>query len=150
MPDYPREGQAILYGVLFGTQFYLMVLAALVRLERPGTIALTLRYGTLAAVFGLLMLGSMQSPLIDLVAQRWLLRASFTGYGLLCLYAIGRHWYALGSQTMRRDTEDRRRASEDGQRQTEDDQRADEDARDQRKAGGGAQAAEYVKGPADG
>lgn len=136
MPDYPREGQAILYGVLFGTQIYLMLLAALARLERPGTIALTLRYGALALAFGLLMLGSLQSPLIDLLNYRWLLRASYTGYGLLCLYAIGRYWYALASRTMRRDTEDRRRASEDEQRQTEDDQRAGEDARDQRKAGG--------------
>ena len=142
MPEYPREGQALLYGVLFGTQVYLMLLAALARLERPGTIALTLRYGALALAFGLLLLGSMQSPLIDLVSQRWLLRASYMAYGLLCLYAIGRYWYALASRTMRRDTEDRRRASEDEQRAGEDEQRAGEDARDQRKAGGGARADE--------
>ena len=137
MAEYPREGQAFLYGVLFLTQVYLLLLAALTHLERPGTIALTLRYATLALAFGLLTLGSLQSPLIDLVSYRWLLRASFTGYALLCLYAIGRHWYALASQTMRRDTEDRRRASEDEQRQTEDTHRTAEDVRDRRKGAGG-------------
>lgn len=95
MPEYPREGQALLYGVLCGTQVYLLLLAALARLERPGTIALTLRYGALAAAFGLLTLGSMQSPLIDLINYRWLLRASYTAYGLLCLYAIFRYWRGL-------------------------------------------------------
>lgn len=112
MTEYPREGQAILYGVLFGTQVYLMLLAALVRLERPGTIALTLRYGSLALVFGLLMLGSLQSPLIDLVDYRWLLRAAFTGYGLMCLYAIGWHWYNF----WRRVVQQRQAVSDSGMR----------------------------------
>jgi hypothetical protein len=95
MAEYPREGQAILYGVLFVTQVYLLLLAAMARLERPGRIALTLRYGALALTFGLLALGSVQSPLIDLVNCRWLLRASYTAYGLLCLYAIFSYWRGL-------------------------------------------------------
>jgi hypothetical protein len=102
MAEYPREGQVWLYGVLFGTQVYLLLLAALVRLPRPGTIALTLRYGALALTFGLLMLGSRQSPLIDLVDYRWWLRASYTAYGLLCLYAIIQHWRALVQQVRQR------------------------------------------------
>jgi hypothetical protein len=95
MAEYPREGQAVLYLVLCGTQVYLTLLAALGSLERPGPVALTLRYGSLALVFGLLALGSVQSPLIDLVDYRWWLRAGYTAYGLLCLYAICRYWRAL-------------------------------------------------------
>ena len=52
MVEYPREGQVWLYGVLFGTQVYLLLAAALGRLPQPGPIALTLRYGAALAAFG--------------------------------------------------------------------------------------------------
>jgi hypothetical protein len=129
MPDYPREGVVVLYFLLFTTQVYLALLWALGKFRPLGVVWNTLTYGVLAFVFGLTALGTFQPPFINLVDQRWLLRASYTGYLVLSVFAIVTHWFSLVRQTMRRDAEDARRVAEDRMRHEEDARRVGEDIR---------------------
>jgi hypothetical protein len=127
MTDYPREGVVILYALLFVTQIYLALLWAVGKFRPLGIVWNTLTYGVLAAAFGLTMLGTFNPPVLNLVEQRWLLRACYTGYLVLCTYAILTHWFSLFRQTMRRDAEDARRIAEQRMIVAEDRQRLRED-----------------------
>jgi signal transduction histidine kinase len=129
MADYPREGVVILYALLFATQIYLALLWALGKFRSLGIVWNTLTYSLLALTFGLTMLGTFEPPFINLLEQRWLLRAGYTGYLVLCIYAILTHWFSLFRQTMRRDAEDARRIAEQRMILAEDRQRIAEDAR---------------------
>jgi hypothetical protein len=129
MVDYPREGVVILYALLCASQLYLALLWALGRFRPLGVVWNTLVYAVLCCVFLLTTLGTFQPPIINLVEQRWLLRAGYTGYLVLCMYAIMTHWFSLFRQTMRRDAEDARRIAEARQIVAEDRQRLAEDAR---------------------
>jgi hypothetical protein len=129
MADYPREGVVILYALLTATQLYLALLWVLGRLRPLGVVWNTLTYLVLAAAFGLTTLGTFNPPLVNLVEQRWLLRACYTAYLVLCVFAILTHWFSLFRQTMRRDAEDARRIAEARQIVAEDRRRIAEDAR---------------------
>lgn len=133
MADYPREGVVILYALLFVAQVYLALLWAAGKFRPLGIVWNTLIYGVLAAAFGLTMLGTFQPPLVNLVDQRWLLRACYTGYLVLCTYAILTHWFSLFRRTMRRDAEDARRIAEQRLIVAEDRQRLREDTAQQMK-----------------
>jgi len=101
---------------------------------RPlGVVWNTLAYVVLGCVFFLTMLGTFQPPIINLVEQRWLLRAGYSAYLVLCAYAILTHWFSLFRQTMRRDAEDARRIAEARQIVAEDRQRLREDTAQQAK-----------------
>ena len=134
MAEYPREGVVILYALLTATQIYLALLWALGRFRPLGIVWNTLTYVVLAAGFGLTTLGTFNPPLVNLVEQRWLLRACYTGYLVLCAFAILTHWFSLFRQTMRRDAEDARRTAEARQIVAEDRQRLAEDQRAAAKA----------------
>ena len=134
MADYPREGVVLLYALLCATQLYLALLWALGAFRPLGIVWNTLAYVTLGSVFALTTLGTFQPPLINLVEQRWLLRAGYSAYLVLCAYAILTHWFSLFRQTMRRDAEDARRIAEARQIVAEDRQRLAEDQRAATKA----------------
>lgn len=127
MADYPREGVVILYALLLATNGYLALLWAAGRFRPLGIVWNTLTYTMLALAFGLTMLGTFEPPLVDLREQRWLLRACYTGYLVLCVYAILTHWFSLFRQTMRRDAEDARRLAEQRMSVDEDRRRLAED-----------------------
>ena len=127
MAEYPREGVVILYALLCATQLYLALLWALGAFRPLGIVWNTLVYVVLALGFGLTALGTFNPPVVNLVEQRWLLRACYTGYLVLCTYAILTHWLSLFRQTMRRDAEDARRVAEARLIVAEDRQRLAED-----------------------
>ena len=128
MADYPREGVVILYALLWATQLYLALLWAVGKFRPLGVVWNTLAYVVLSCVFFLTMLGTFQPPIVNLVEQRWLLRAGYSAYLVLCAYAILTHWFSLFRQTMRRDAEeDARRIAEARMIVAEDRQRLMED-----------------------
>lgn len=129
MAEYPREGVVVLYALLCAAQIYLALLWALGKFRPLGIVWNTLVYVVLGGVFFLTTLGTFQPPFINLTEQRWFLRAGYTGYLVLCVYAILTHWFSLFRQTMRRDAEDARRIAEARQIVAEDRQRLVEDAR---------------------
>jgi len=133
MAEYPREGVVILYALLCAAQVYLALLWAVGKFRPLGIVWNTLAYATLGAVFALTTLGTFQPPIINLMEQRWLLRAGYSAYLVLCAYAILTHWFSLFRQTMRRDAEDARRIAEARQIVAEDRQRIKEDAAQQTK-----------------
>jgi hypothetical protein len=130
MADYPREGVVILYALLLAANAYLALLWAAGKFRPLGIVWNTLTYCMLALAFGLTMLGTFEPPVVNLREQRWLLRACYTGYLVLCCYAILTHWFSLFRQTMRRDAEDARRIAEQRMVVAEDRQRVTEDAAD--------------------
>ena len=134
MADYPREGVVILYALLCAAQLYLALLWAVGKFRPLGLVWNTLTYVVLGCVFALTTLGTFQPPIIDLVDQRWLLRAGYSAYLILCSYAILTHWFSLFRKTMRRDAEDARRIAEARQIVAEDRQRLAEDQRAAAKA----------------
>ena len=129
MSDYPREGVALLYLLLCASQIYLAILWAVGKFRPLGVVWSTLTYVVLGLAFGLTTLGTLNPPVIDLVEQRWLLRACYTSYLVLSLYAILSHWFGLFSQALRRAAEDARRADELRMSLAEDRRRLAEDAR---------------------
>jgi len=133
MTEYPREGVVLLYALLCATQLYLALLWAVGAFRPLGIVWNTLAYVVLGSVFALTTLGTFQPPLINLVEQRWLLRAGYSAYLVLCAYAILTHWFSLFRQTMRRDAEDARRIAEARQIVAEDRQRLREDTAQQAK-----------------
>jgi hypothetical protein len=129
MAEYPREGVVILYALLCATQLYLALLWAVGKFRPLGVVWNTLAYVVLGSVFFLTTLGTFQPPIINLTEQRWLLRAGYSAYLVLCAYAILTHWFSLFRQTMRRDAEDARRIAEARQIVAEDRPRLAEDQR---------------------